>query len=212
MLVHVHEEHIRENVRSWCAHIIIPAHYLSFSWLGLEEYGFSVATPGRGGKGCFMRATTRVVLNNAFTAMKLQRKYTYIYIVICTPNTTTIYCAVASIRHYYISPVTPISLSLIFLAGVRGYSQSWLLLLSYSYFGQAWSSVRGSVGSCATSANIWVSSLERGGKVAQIYEVERYKKKLPSCGHLLDFMGDLIDIDAVVGGRLWIITVPTLER
>lgn len=109
-----------------------------------------------------------------------------------------------------------------------------------TYFGQAWSSVLGRVGSCATSATIWVISLQDGRHSdTHMQHVHTYresirprhnKKTLDTdkyfaehtlvrlfwwalmklIPHLLHFMGDLIDIDAAVCCRLGVVTIPAL--
>ena len=54
--------------------------------------------------------------------------------------------------------------------------------------------MRGRVGSCATSATIWVSSLYNNKQMRHEFEV--------SNGHLLNFVRNLVHVDAAVGCHL----------
>lgn len=102
-----------------------------------------------------------------------------------------------------------------------------------THLGQGWSLVRGNVGSCDTSATIWVSSLQikqiKVNNMATIFElmlaIHRGISITLNC-HLcrsifyiimgdlmqclLDFMSDVVHINTAVICRLRIITIPTL--
>ena len=78
-----------------------------------------------------------------------------------------------------------------------------------THLGHAWSSVRGRVGSWATSATIWVISLCVCVCVC-VCVCKKGSTVFMQCD-LLHFVCDLVDVDTAVGGLLGVVTVSTLH-